>query len=95
MSTVWVYKFDGTIQCDAEAREIPLEEMQKALATLIGAANILSMKKNQRPMVQLCGMPTGKINCYEITEAGWILLSTGIVGMNEFQRLDEGPAESS
>jgi len=69
--------------------------MREELAVLIGAANILAMRKDQRPMVQLCGMPTGRINCYEITDAGWALLSSGIVGMDRFQRLDEGPAESS
>lgn len=95
MSNVWVYKFDGTIQCDEKVQEVSLEEMREELAVLIGSANILSMKKEQRPMVQLCGMPTGRINCYEITEASWLVLSTGIVGTVGFQRMDEGPLETS
>lgn len=94
MSNVWIYKFDGTVQCEAEALEIPLEEMRRQLVVLIGANHILSMKKEQRPMIQLCGMPTGALNCYEISQEGWILLSTGIAGMDGFQRLDEGPQES-
>ena len=52
------------------------------------------MEKRQRPMVRMCGMPTGLLNCYEITQEGWTLLSNGIVGKNGFQRLDEGPQES-
>lgn len=94
MSNVWVYKFDGTIQCDTDVQEIPLDKMREDLATRIGPENILSMKKDQRPMIQLCGMPTGQVNCYELTEIGWTLLSTGFVGAGGFQRVDEGPAES-
>jgi hypothetical protein len=95
MSTVWVYKFDGTIQCDTAAQEVPLDKMREELAALVGSENILSMKKDQRPMIQLCGMPTGKINCYELSENGWTLLSTGFPGTGGFQRVDEGPAESA
>ncbi len=95
MATIWVYKFDGTIQCNAEFSEVSLEVMRAELAVRVGTDNILSMKKDQRPMIQLCGMPTGQINCYELTEAGWLLLTTGIAGAGGFQRLDEGPAESS
>jgi len=94
MGTVWVYKFDGTVQCDTEAQEIPLEQMRTELVVLIGDENVLSMRKDQRPMIQLCGMPTGRINCYEITETGWVLLSTGVSGTGGFQRIDEGPAET-
>lgn len=83
MGTVWVYKFDGTVQCDAEAQEIPLEQMRTELVVLIGDENVQSMKKDQRPMIQLCGMPTGRINCYEITETGWVLLSTGKIPEQE------------
>lgn len=94
MANVRVYKFDGTIQCDAEIPEISLGKMREELAVLIGAENIVSMEKEQRPMIQLCGMPTGKLNCYEITETGWLLLSTGVAGSGGFQRMDQGPAET-
>jgi hypothetical protein len=94
MTHVWVYKFDGTIQCDDVAKETPLEEMRKQLETLVGSGNVLSMKKGLRPMIQLCGMPTGTVNCYELTEAGWALLSSGIAGCAGFQRLDHGPQEA-
>ncbi len=94
MSNVWVYKFDGTIQC-AESRAIPIEEMRKSLELLIGAANVVSMKKTTRYMIQLCGMPTGAINTYEITPAGWMLLKNGISGDGGFQRLDEVQGESA
>ncbi len=35
-------------------------------------------------MIQLCGMPTGAANSYEITEEGWRTLNDGIVGPNGF-----------
>lgn len=94
MATVWVYKFDGTIQCSPELPEISLDSMRETLVTLVGNENVASMKKGHRPMVQLCGMPTGNVNCYELTEKGWHTLSKGILGPCGFQRLDEGPAES-
>ena len=94
MSNVWVYKFDGKIQCDAESREIPLDEMRKQLVALVGVDNVLSMKKEVRQMVQLCGMPTGTINAFEITPAGWARLESGFVGKQGFERLDDVPQES-
>lgn len=94
MANVWVYKFDGTVQCEPEALEITLEAMRAELVLRVGASNIVNMKKDQRPMIQLCGMPTGALNCYELTELGWDLLSRGVVGMGGFQRMDEGPQES-
>lgn len=95
MSNVWIYKVDGTVQCDNEVPEISLSEMREKLELLIGADNVVSMKKSQRPMFELCGAPTGKLNCYEITPHGWILLSTKIPGSSGFQRMDHGPAESA
>lgn len=94
MDSILVYKFDGTVQCDADILGISLEAMRKTLSTLIGESNILSMRKGQRPVIQQCGVPTGKINCYEITETGWAILTTGIAGHGGFQRMDHGPAES-
>lgn len=89
MSTVWVCKFDGTIQCDEDAKEITLEQMRKQLAALIGGDNILDMKKTSRPMITLCGMPTGRLNSYEITAKGWFVLSRGIVGPQGFERCEK------
>ena len=93
MANVWVYKFDGTIQCESETKEIPLSQMRDQLEAIIGAGNVVSMKKDRRPMVQLCGMPTGTLNSYEITPQGWMLLSSGIAGSGGFQRVDHGPGE--
>lgn len=89
MPNIWVCKFDGTIQCDEDSKEITLEEMRKQLAALIGDDNILDMKKSSRPMITLCGMPTGRMNSYEITEKGWFVLSRGIVGPQGFERCEE------
>lgn len=94
MKNVWVYKFDGTIQCMPEVQETSLEKMREELASLIGDKNILSMEKGQRQVIQLCNFPTGKINCYEITQEGWSLLETGIRGPCGFERMDHGPKEA-
>jgi hypothetical protein len=84
--TVWVCKFDGTIQCDPDSKEITLEEMRKQLATIIGEKNIRAMEKRSRPMPELCGLPTGNTNAYEITEEGAFILEHGFVGPMGFTR---------
>lgn len=94
MSTVWIYKFDGTIQCHPEYPEITLKEMRKQLSTLIGEKNIVSMKKSKLQTVEMCGIPTGAINTYEITPEGWFLLSRGIIGKCGFERLDKKAEDS-
>lgn len=86
MGNIWVCKPDGTIQCDEDSKEITLEEMRGELASLIGEENILSMRKNSKPMIQLCGVPTGKMNAYEITEKGALILERGFVGPRGFNR---------
>jgi hypothetical protein len=89
MSHVWIGKFDGTMQCDKESPSIPLGEMREQLARLIGDAAILNAKRTERPMPQLCGLPSGVINAYEITAAGWQLLCDGVAGKQGFFRLDQ------
>ena len=84
MSNIWVCKPDGTIQCDEDSKEITLEEMRGQLASLIGEDNIIGMRKISKPMIQLCGMPTGKMNAYEITEKGALILERGFVGRQGF-----------
>ena len=88
MSEIWVYKADGTIQCEpAEAHEISLDEMRRELATLIGAENILGAEERPPlgPVISLCGAATGQINAYRITLEGFRLLMTGIAGTGGFQ----------
>lgn len=92
MPNVWVYKFDGRIQCEPESQPVSLETMRDQLAALIGSPNILSMRKASRPMPDRCGSPTGSMNTYEITSAGWRLLERGTVGKNGFEKLDKSPA---
>jgi hypothetical protein len=95
MGNIWVCKPDGTIQCDEDSKEITLEEMREELASIIGDKNILGMKKTSRPMIQLCGVPTGKMNAYEITEQGALILERGFVGPRGFNRCSaEGDKES-
>ncbi len=42
--------------------------MRGELAKIIGEDNILNMEKRSQIMIQKCGMPTGRMNAYEITE---------------------------
>lgn len=86
MPNVWVCKPDGTIQCDGDSKEITLEEMGKELAMIIDKDNIISMKKISTPTIQRCGMPTGNMNAYEITESGALLLESGFMGPLGFKR---------
>lgn len=86
MNNVWVYKYDGTIQCDESSRETSLDEMRQDLAMRIGDKNIVAMEKRAVLMIRLCGMPTGSVNAYEITPEGWQLLESGFVGNGGFMR---------
>jgi hypothetical protein len=97
MANHWVYKPDGTIQCDETERAIPLEEMRVELGGIIGAAEVLRMEKRAVATIRMCGMPAGAVNAYEITEEGWTLLSSGTVGRRGFHDWPEeeeprGPA---
>ena len=90
MSTVWVYKFDGTVQC-ADIPEVPKAEIRSQLAIRIGENNILSEAKEKQQLIvpQQCGLPTGHIYAFEITQQGWALLSTGFAGPGGFELLQE------
>jgi len=80
MATRWVYKLDGTMQCDDTERAVPLEETRRELEGIIGADEVLAMEKRSISDMRMCGMPTGAVNAYEITERGWRLLSAGLPG---------------
>ena len=86
MSGIWVYKDDGTKQC-GWGKEIPLAEMEKQLATLIGQGEILGREKRVLPRVfpEMCGGPTGRVNAYRITEKGLYMLFHGFVGPHGFK----------
>lgn len=85
MKNLWIFKFDGTIQCDSGSLEISLQEMRKILEDLVGAANVLDMEKRQVTVIQQCGTPTGSVNAYEVTQEGWFILNHGIVGNPGFK----------
>lgn len=78
----WVWRHDGTIQCSDVAGET-LEEAREQLASIIGEANILQGEKRTLPcpIIQMCGVPTGQVNAFQITVEGWLLLVHGIFGM--------------
>jgi hypothetical protein len=82
----WVYKEDGTLQCGM-GREIPLDEMRKQLAGIIGDKEILRQEKRHLPLFlsQRCGARTGNANAYELTQEGARILFKGFVGPLGFQ----------
>lgn len=86
MSGIWVYKADGTLQCQGNEGEISLQEMRKELAALVGQDGVLGEEKRQLPLLHphLCGTPTGQVNAYEITRHALYVLFHGIVGPNGF-----------
>ena len=65
MSSVFVYKVDGSLQCGA-AKGLSLEEMEKQLRGL----PVLSRDKRPdgKMHIQVCGSPTGLINVFEIND---------------------------
>lgn len=77
--TVWIYKDDGTLQCDS-GKEIPLSEMQVSLES-IGATIIEAEKRRDcRPLITVCGAPTGNVNAYRISKQDWDRISSSVVG---------------
>lgn len=82
--THWVCKADGRIQCQNNP-EIPLAVMRLELAWLVGGANILSEKKIAVIVPDLCGIPAGTFNAFEITEDGYHMLFHGFPGPNGFR----------
>ena len=90
-SNPWVWRHDGTLQCGLGAEET-LQEAREQLATVIGATNILDGEKRTLPGVfpQVCGAPTGQVNAFKLTPAGFWVLFHGIVGPIGFRPwLDE------
>lgn len=88
MTEIWVYKADGTIQCQpASETEITLSTMREQLANLIGAKNILDEAKwpPRGPVPTVCGHPTGNLNAYKITPEGLHLLFSGVAGPSGFE----------
>jgi hypothetical protein len=94
MSNLWVYKLDGTIQCDKEARKIPLDEARAELSSLIGSNKIIGEKVGSRVVPEVCYFPTGGYNAFEITAEGWYILQHGFRGSEGFLRLEEGRVRS-
>lgn len=81
MTSRWVWRHDGTLQCGFGTEET-LDEAHAALAAIIGEENILSGEKRTLPgpIIQLCGAPTGQVNAFDLTELGFWLLFHGFVG---------------
>ena len=64
-TTVWVYKYDGSLQCNI-ARAKSLKVMAKQLAGI----PILAQEKRHDGLMHItvCGSPTGKANVYKINK---------------------------
>ena len=63
--TLFVFKPDGTIQCD-ESPGVALDSMEQELRSV--SIKVFSSRKGYdgREGIALCGAPTGQINVYEI-----------------------------
>lgn len=84
--TVLVYKYKGSVQCDAESG-IPLENM---VSELIDAnINVLcsSAGSDGNVITTVCGAETGVINVYEIPITS--LITAENLGFNNLQLLDD------
>jgi len=88
MNDTWIYKADGTIQCNKEIQAIPFAVMAGPLAEIINESSIISQKKYRFKTIQQCGTPTGAINAFELTPDGFELWDRGIVGHLGFEKLD-------
>ncbi len=67
-STLFVYKPDGTIQCD-KFQGVALDTMEQELTS--ADIKVFSRRKGYdgREGIALCGAPTGQINVYEIASS--------------------------
>lgn len=94
MTSAWVWRHDGTLQCDFGVEET-LDEARAALAAIIGSENILNGEKRTLPgpVIALCGAPTGQVNAFELTELGFWLLFHGFVGPIGFRPWVDGDAD--
>jgi hypothetical protein len=63
---VFVYKYDGTLQCESEKKAIPIETMLEELkasgVTVFASTNM----HGGFFMTQVCGAPTGRIHRFQI-----------------------------
>ena len=68
VSSVYVYKLAGTMQCETDPG-IQLVTMEQDLIS--AGVKVISRRKrfDGREGVALCGAPTGEINIYEITSS--------------------------
>lgn len=88
MENNWIYKADGTIQCQAEPKAISLEDMAQELIKILGGDSIVQQRKLHVPTIDVCGAPTGAINAYELTPKAYYLWDHGFIGHIGFQKLD-------
>lgn len=97
MTGVWVYKYDGTVQCQPDVEAEPLETTEKALAALIGKDAILEALHTATPeaVLEQCGRTTGRANAFRITEDGALRLFRGFVGPQGFKLWTWAPPRKS
>jgi hypothetical protein len=65
---LFIYKFDGSIQCEPDKKAIPIAKMEEELK----AAGIKVFASTSMDggfmMVQMCGAPTGRIHRFQISK---------------------------
>jgi len=65
---LFVYKHDGTIQCEPEKKPITIKTMQEEL-TAVGIMVFASSNMDGGfLMIQLCGAPSGRIHRFQIAK---------------------------
>ncbi|MGV8839595.1 MAG: hypothetical protein ACWA6X_04755 [Bauldia sp.] len=75
--TVWVFRFDGTIQC-SDVPEVTLDEDRAFLERL--GPDVITAEKRSSVLPAVCGAPTGRANVFEISAQDWVELEMSIVG---------------
>ena len=73
----WVFKHDGTIQCQAVVGQT-LDEAREELALVVSADNIVGGEARSILVITPCGAPTGHVNAFELNDAGIELFDNGI-----------------
>jgi hypothetical protein len=65
---VFVYQFDGTVQCDSEKKPIPMKEVEGKLLSAEIKVFQRSHQKSGFFMIQVCGAPQGQIYRFQIDQ---------------------------
>lgn len=65
---VWIYKYDGTLQC-GEGREKSVDSMNEELKSSGIKARKMEKRSDGMMRAQVCGQGTGRANAFEIPKS--------------------------